>query len=461
MHVGNARAALFNYLFARHNGGRFLLRIEDTDTERSTQAAIEVILDAMKWLGLDWDDEVQYQSRRTDLYKKYAQQLLDDGKAYRCFCTNERLEEMRQEARAQKKDYVYDGRCLHVDAEESRRRAEAGEPFVLRFHVPVDGVTVVEDLIRGTVKVDQRLLGDFILTRPDGGPTFNFANVIDDHDMGITHVIRGEDHLPNTPRHILLYKALGFEPPQFAHLPMILGPDKSKLSKRHGTVSVMAYRDEGFLPEAMVNFLALLGWSLDDKSEFFTKDELIQHFSLDRCGKSGAVFNIEKLQWLNGVHLRALGEEEAVRRVRDFMSLQGIDPNQYDSHWLASVIRMQIERARNLKELVENMHYFLTDDVQYVEKDVEKHLRKGNAGAVLDEWIALLEKAPDFSHETLEPPLRELSERLGLGFGKIVQPCRVALTGSSASPGIFEVLEALGKDRALKRLREARQRFCQ
>lgn len=457
LHVGGARTALFNYLFARRHGGRFVLRIEDTDVERSTQAVVDQILEAMKWLGLDWDGEVQYQSQRLDLYRAEAQRLLESGHAYRCFCTKERLESLREEAARQKKDFVYDGTCLRLDRADADSRASSGEPFVLRLHVPSEGVAVVEDLIRGTVKVDRALLGDFVLTRPDGWPTFNFANVVDDHDMGITHVIRGEDHLPNTPRHIMLYKALGYDVPQFAHLPMILGPDKQKLSKRHGAVSVMAYRDEGFLPEAMVNFLALLGWSLDDKTEVFSMQELTQNFSIERCGKSGAVFNVEKLQWLNGVHLRQMGRDEAVRRVREFMSLQQMNPGQYDETWLDAVIALQIERARSLKDLVENMQYFLTDDVRYVEKDVEKHLKKPEAAKILEEWAAIIGQATDFSHDTLEPQLRALSESLGMGFGKIVQPCRVALTGSSASPGIFEVLELLGKDRVLKRLAHARQ----
>lgn len=456
LHVGGARTALFNYLFARHHGGRFVLRIEDTDAERSTREAVDQILQSMRWLGLEWDGEEAYQSRRLDLYQREARRLLESGQAYRCFCSKERLESLREEAMRQKKDFVYDGHCLRMDAASAEERVAAGEPYVLRLRVPREGVAVVEDLIRGTVKVDQALLGDFVLTRPDGWPTFNFANVVDDHEMGITHVIRGEDHLPNTPRHILLYRALGYEVPQFAHLPMILGQDKQKLSKRHGAVSVMAYRDEGFLPEAMVNFLALLGWSLDDKTEVFPMAALIEHFSLERCGKSGAVFNAEKLEWLNGVHLRNLGEAEAVARVVRFMDEQGMNPAQYDAQWLGAIIRMQIERARSLKELVAKLDCFLSDDVQYVEKDVEKHLKKPGAEEILDEWIAILSEAASFSHDALEPPLRALSERLEMGFGKIVQPCRVALTGSSASPGIFEVLEALGKERVLRRLKAAR-----
>lgn len=459
LHVGGARTALFNYLFARRHGGKFLLRIEDTDLERSTQASVDQILEAMKWLGLEWDGEASYQSQRLDLYKAEARRLLDSGHAYRCFCSLERLDALREKARAEKRDFVYDGECLRMDPAEVEKRAAEGESYVLRLRVPAEGLAVVDDLIRGKVKVDQSLLGDFVLTRPDGWPTFNFANVVDDHDMGITHVIRGEDHLPNTPRHILLYKALGYEVPQFAHVPMILGPDKQRLSKRHGAVSVLDYREDGILPEAMINFLALLGWSLDDKTEVFSMAELVENFSIERCGKSGAVFNVDKLQWLNGVHLRNLGEDEAVARVRQFMTEKEMNPEQYDQQWLTSIIKMQIERARSLKELVENLHYFLTDDVQYVEKDVEKFLKKPGAAEILEKWISLLENESDFSHDNLEPKLKEIAEQMQIGFGKLVQPCRVALTGSSASPGIFEVLEALGKERAIKRLRDAREQL--
>lgn len=455
LHVGGARTALFNYLFARRHGGKFLLRIEDTDLERSTQASVDQILEAMKWLGLEWDGEASYQSQRLDLYKAEAQRLLESGHAYRCFCSLERLDALREKARAEKRDFVYDGECLRMDPAEVEKRAAEGEPHVLRLRVPAEGLAVVDDLIRGKVKVDHSLLGDFVLTRPDGWPTFNFANVVDDHEMGVTHVIRGEDHLPNTPRHILLYRALGYDVPQFAHVPMILGPDKQRLSKRHGAVSVLDYREDGILPEAMLNFLALLGWSLDDKTEVFSKEELIQNFSIERCGKSGAVFNVEKLLWLNGVHLRNLGPDEAVARVKQFMGAKEMAPEQYDQQWLGSIIKMQIERARSLKELVENLHYFLTEDVHYVEKDVEKFLKKPGAAEILDRWIGLLENESDFSHDNLEPKLKAIVEQMQIGFGKIVQPCRVALTGSSASPGIFEVLEALGKERVLNRLKYA------
>ncbi|MCX7013638.1 MAG: glutamate--tRNA ligase [Candidatus Sumerlaeota bacterium] len=460
LHVGGARTALFNWLFARRQGGRFVLRIEDTDEARSTDEAINQIIEGLRWLGLDWDEGPHFQSKRLDLYRAAADQILESGHAYRCFCTNERLETLREEAKAAKKLFVYDRKCASLDPAESGRRAAAGEPHVLRLRVPDEGVAAVEDLIRGTVKVDRSQLGDFVLTRTDGMPTFNFANVIDDHDMGITHVIRGEDHLPNTPRHLLLYRAFGYEPPRFAHVPMILGPDRAKLSKRHGAVSVLAYRDEGYLPEAMVNFLALLGWSLDDKTDFLTREQLIENFSIERINKAGAIFNLEKLQWLNGVHFRALGEAESTRRAREFMAAHGVNVEAYDHGWLDKIIALQIERSRNLAQLQQNLRYFLSDEFQHDEKAVAKHLRKEGAAPLLNEWIQLLSAAPALDHETLEPQLRALSERLQVSFSKLMQPCRVALTGVDASPGLFDVLDALGKERALKRLAYARDHLC-
>jgi glutamyl-tRNA synthetase len=350
--------------------------------------------------------------------------------------------------------------CRAIDPAESQRRAEAGQPHVLRLHVPPQGTAVVHDLIRGKVKVDQSLLGDFVLTRPDGWPTFNFANVVDDHDLRVTHVIRGEDHLPNTPRQLHLYRALGYDPPAFGHVPMILGPDRQRLSKRHGAVSVLAYRDEGYLPEAMVNFLALLGWSVDDKTEILSRQQLIELFSLERVGKAGAIFNLEKLQWLNGVHFRALGQEECLRRVRAYMARHGPDPQAFDHDWLDKVIALAIERSRNLSLLVKSLRYFLSDEFDFDPKAVDKHLRKEGVAERLGALIQTLEGAPDFKPQTLEPLLRALSERLGLSFAKLAHPCRVALTGVEASPGIFDVFEALGKERTLKRLAHARDNLC-
>jgi glutamyl-tRNA synthetase len=318
-HVGNIRTALFNWLFARHHGGVFVLRIEDTDTARRVEGAVESIMDGLTWLGLDWDEGPVFQSDRLALYRDAADTLVRRGMAYHCFCSAERLEQVRVTQSSMKLPPRYDGCCRVLPSEEAERRLAAGQPSVVRFRTPVEGDTVVPDLIRGDVTFSNATLNDYVLLKSDGYPTYHLANVVDDHDMRITHIMRADEWISSTPLHVMLYTAFGWTPPAFAHLPMILGPDKAKLSKRHGATTVTEYREQGYLPEALFNFLALLGWALDDKTELFTREELVAAFSLERVGKTAAVFNKPKLDWMNGVYIRALSTGDFARRALPYL----------------------------------------------------------------------------------------------------------------------------------------------
>ena len=447
LHIGGARTALFNYLFARHHGGKFILRIEDTDRERSTPEAIEAILQALKWLQLDWDEGPFYQTERYPLYKEKIQQLLTDGKAYRCVCTPEELEAKRQLAQKEKRKPAYDGTC--------RLRPpviRSGQPYTVRFRSPQTGTTVVDDAVKGGVVFDNRELDDLIIARSDGSPTYNFCVVVDDIDMEITHIIRGDDHLANTPRQILLYQALGHTPPEFAHVPLILGLDKSRLSKRHGATSVMAYREMGYFPEALVNYLVRLGWSHGDQ-EIFSKDELIEKFTLDTVGKSAGVFNPEKLLWVNFHYMKNQPLSQLAEEVLPFIEAKGY-PRPRDPAWLEKMIATLRERAKTLTELVELAHFYLSDDITFEEKAAKKFLTpevRESMGQLLERLSALEE----FNEQANEQIFAGILQERGLALGKLAQPVRVALTGSTVSPGIYEVIGVLGKDRTLRRLHRA------
>ncbi len=455
LHIGGARTALFNWLFARNRGGTFILRIEDTDVERSTSDATQQILDSLTWLGISWDEGPFYQSRRLELYRKRAFELLEKGAAYKCFCTKERLDALRKQAQDERRPVVYDGLCRNLTPEEIAAKETAGQPFVLRFKVPASGETVFHDAIAREVRFDNSLIGDFIILRPDGHPTYNFCVVVDDIDMHITDVIRGADHISNTPRQILIYRAFGAAPPNFAHVPLILGPDRSRLSKRHGATSVLEYRNEGFLPEAMFNFLALLGWSPGHDEEIMTRERLIEAFSLSGISKANAIFNLEKLQWVNGFYLRDLPQEDIIHRVIGFMPSRGIDPGKYDPRWLKGIITLEIPRVHTLNELVSHLHYFFRDDFEYDEKGVRKVSKKGDVVERLEWAHEALSALEDFAIDPLGAAMRKLSEEKKIGFGKIAQPVRLALTGGLASPGLFEVMHFLGKETCLKRLDRA------
>ena len=448
LHIGGARTALFNWLFARRNNGVFILRIEDTDRSRSTDEYIQAIMDGMTWLKLDWEEGPYRQTDRFDVYRSYAERLIQEGKAYYCTCLPEALEERRQRALAEGKSPMYDGRCHKLLLKPS-------EPAVVRFRMPRDGQTLVRDMIKGTISFDNSVLDDMVILRSDGTPTYNFVVVVDDIEMKITHVIRGDDHVNNTPKQIHIYEAFGWGVPHFAHLPMILGSDKTRLSKRHGATSVTAYHDMGYLPDALVNYLVRLGWSYGDQ-EIFTREELIQHFSLDSIGESAAVFNPEKLLWLNSQYIMSSSPESLAEAVLPFLRLDALlDENApVDMAWLGKAAFSLRERSRTLIEMAFQMKYYIADEIAIDMKAREKHL-KPESLEILADVRTVLEHAPDFSAAAIEPLVNELVTAKGIKLGALAQPLRVALTGGTASPGIFEVIEIMGRHLVMKRLAKA------
>ena len=455
LHIGGARTALFNYLFARHNNGKFILRIEDTDRTRSTEEYIEAIIEGMKWLKLEWDEGPFRQTDRFDVYRSYVDKLLREDKAYYCYCSPEELEQRRKEALAQGKPQKYDGRCRNLTKiQDSRFKIQEKNPAI-RFKMPQEGQTVVNDMIRGQVTFKNDQLDDLIIMRSDGTPTYNFTVVVDDVDMKITHIIRGDDHLNNTPKQLHIYKALGYEIPLFAHLPMILGADKARLSKRHGATSVMAYKEMGYLPDALVNYLVRLGWSYGDQ-EVFTREELIKHFSFENIGKSSAVFNPEKLIWLNSQYIIKSNPEELGELVIPFLESAGIiqKGQQIDRQWLSKAIKTLQERAKTLVELANSLRYYIAEDVEYNEKAKAKFLNEKSL-PYLKELKEGIESISDFSALELEKVFKSIVDKHGIKLGALAQPVRVAMTGGAESPGIFEVLEVLGKEKTLKRLERA------
>ncbi len=443
LHIGGARTALFNWLFARHHKGVFILRIEDTDIERSTQEATQAILDGLKWLGLEWDEGPYYQSKRLELYKKHVDMLLEKGLAYRCYCSAEELERMRKEALKTGKKPRYDGRC------RDRKEQRGDIPHTIRFRAPDTGTTVVKDLIRGNVYFDNAELDDLILLRSDKTPTYNLCVVVDDADMGITHVIRGDDHLNNTPRQIQLYEAFGYKPPEFAHVPMILGSDRTRLSKRHGATSVTAYRDMGYLPEALINYLVRLGWSYGDQ-EVFSISELIDKFSLENVGKAAAVFNPEKLLWLNSHYIQEKDNNELARLFIPFIEKKGYKAS--DDDRLPLIVGTLKQRAKTLEEMAEMAEFYFKDTVEYESEAADRFLKPENID-ILNILLDKLSPLTPFNHDTIEEVFKQVMEETGLKLGKIAQPARVAITGKRASPGIFETIEALGRERTIERLK--------
>lgn len=449
LHIGGARTALFNWLYARHNNGVFILRIEDTDRTRSTEEHIEAIIEGMKWLELDWDEGPFRQTERFDIYRNYVGRLLSEGKAYRCYCSAEELEERRKLAMAMGKAPRYDGRCRDL------KEPVPGAVPAVRFRMPQEGQTIVDDLIRGTVVFENNQLDDLIILRSDGTPTYNLTVVVDDVDMRISHVIRGDDHLNNTPKQIHIYKALGYEIPKFVHLPMILGSDKTRLSKRHGATSVMAYHEMGYLPDALVNYLVRLGWSYGDQ-EIFARDELIKYFSFENVGKAAAVFNPEKLIWLNSQYIIRSSTEKLAGMVMPFLVKEKIitEGQDIDMEWLGRAISTLKERAKTLVELSNSLRYYVAEEVQYDEKAREKFLNEKSRD-ILIELKNGLTSIPDFSHKELEKIFKTITDNHGIKLGALAQPVRVAMTGGTESPGIFEVLEIIGREKALRRLDKA------
>jgi glutamyl-tRNA synthetase len=445
LHIGGARTAIFNWLFARHYGGKFILRIEDTDRARSTEESLSEILDAMTWLRLNWDEGPFRQSERVSIYREYAERLLASGKAYRCYCTPEDIEKRRKEAERQGSVYRYEGTCRNLKSHP------LDKPFAIRLATPELGTIEVEDLIRGTISFDAKEIDDFVIQKTDGFPTYNFAVVIDDATMDITHIIRGDDHIANTPKQILIYKALSQGIPKFAHVSMILGSDKARLSKRHGATSVIAYREMGYLPEAIVNYLARLGWSYGDQ-EIFSEEELIEKFTLESVGKSAAVFNPEKLLWLNGWYIRNKPAEEIAGLVIPFLQKKGFQVALDER--LIKVVNVLRERAKTLVELADSADYFFADEIRYEEAARRKFLTPDTL-PILEELINKLSSLADFTVPELQKIFGEITEKRGIKLVQIAQPTRVALTGGTVSPGIFEVIEILGKDKVIERLRAA------
>ncbi len=443
LHLGGARTALFNWLYARHTKGKFILRIEDTDTARSTQASVEAILESLKWLGIDWDEGPYFQSKRLPIYQEHIRKLLDSGHAYLCDCPPKRLERIRREALASGRKPKYDGKCRD-------RGLNPSDETVVRFKTPLAGSTVLADVVKGTIVFENSELDDFIIARQDDTPTYNFVVVVDDITMGVNVILRGDDHVMNTPKQILIYKALGADLPVFGHVPMVLGSDRSRLSKRHGAMSVLAYRDKGYLPEALINYLARLGWSYGDQ-EVFTTKELIEKFSLEKLGKSPGVFNPEKLLSLNAEHIKRTPPKILAQRLLPFLARRGVPVEGAD---LEAVVASLIPRSKTLVEMADGALFFYTDKVVYEESAARKFLKPENA-PILKQVSARLERLPAFEEEALEDAFKGIMAQTGLKLGKIAQPVRVALTGKTASPGIFEILEILGKARTLERLRRA------
>lgn len=450
LHIGGARTALFNWLLARHEGGKFVLRIEDTDQVRSTKESIDAILDSMTWLGLDWDEGPVYQTDRMPIYREHAEKLLQEGKAYRCYCTPEELEEKRQQALKEKRKPKYDGRCRNL------RTPIPGRTPAIRFKAPQEGKTVLRDLIKGTIEFENAELDDLVILRSDGWPTYNFSVVVDDATMNITHVIRGDDHVNNTPRQILLYQAFGYPLPEFAHVPMILGADKARLSKRHGATSVMAYKEMGYLPQALVNYLVRLGWSYGDQ-EVFSPQELIEKFSLESVGKSAAVFNGEKLLWLNGVYIRQEEPQKLAELLFPFLESRNLRPRSMD--WLAEIIKTLRERAKTLVEMVDQAEFYFRDDFPVDEKSAKKYLT-AQIKEPLEVLAGRLASAPQVDEKGLEEIFKEIAVAKNLKLGAIAQAVRVSLTGKSVSPGIYEIMTILGKEEVLKRLKRMIQKIA-
>ncbi|MGX9373428.1 glutamate--tRNA ligase [Pantoea ananatis] len=446
LHVGGARTALYSWLFARHHQGEFVLRIEDTDLERSTPEAIEAIMDGMNWLSLDWDEGPYYQTKRFDRYNAVIDEMQEAGTAYKCYCSKERLEALRETQMANGEKPRYDGRCR-----DSHEHHAADEPHVVRFRNPQEGSVIFDDQIRGPIEFSNQELDDLIIRRTDGSPTYNFCVVVDDWDMGITHVVRGEDHINNTPRQINILKAIGAQVPVYAHVSMILGDDGKKLSKRHGAVGVMQYRDDGYLPEALLNYLVRLGWSHGDQ-EIFSVKEMTALFSLDAVSKSASAFNTEKLQWLNHHYINALPPEYVATHLQWHIEQQNIDTRTGPE--LAKLVTLLGERCKTLREMAASCHYFYQDFSEFDADAAKKHLRpvaRQPLEVVRDKLVALT----DWNAETVHQAIQQSADELGVGMGKVGMPLRVAVTGASQSPGLDVTVEAIGRSRSVERIEKA------
>jgi glutamyl-tRNA synthetase len=461
LHVGGARTALFNWLFAKRTGGTFILRIEDTDAERSSADMVTGILDSMRWLGLNWDEGPDvggphapyFQTERLDLYRRAAADLVASGHAYRCYCKPEELKAKREAAQAAGSSWTYDRACLALTDADRAARDAAGTPHAIRFLVP-DGRTSFHDLVHGDIDFDHVNIEDFVVLRSDGYPTYHLSVVVDDVAMEITHVVRGDDHISNTPKQVLLYRAMNAPVPEFAHVPLILGPDKKRLSKRHGATSVGEYDKQGYLPEAMVNFLALLGWSPGNDDELFARDELVARFSLDGISGGNAVFNPEKLDWFNQQHIMRLSGAEILSRIQPDLAAAGLAEaaNANPKH-TAEAIDLVKPRAKKLADIVPQLRPFINDAIERDPAAVAKHLSAPDLGPHLTAWRERLAGVAPFDPASIESALRAVADERGIKAGVLIHATRVAVTGQAVSPGLFEVLALVGRDRVLKRLK--------
>ena len=468
LHIGGARTALFNLLYARHVNGTFVLRIEDTDTERSTEESAEEIIRALKWLNLDWDEGPikggeygpYYQSQRQELYQREIDRLLAEGKAYYCYCTPEELAQRREAAVKAKKAPRYDGTCRNLTPEQRQKLEAEGRKPTIRLKVPQEGQTIVDDLIRGRVVFENEVFDDYIIVKSNGVPTYNFACVIDDNAMGITHIIRAEEHLSNTPRQIYVYDALGYKLPQFAHVPMILAPDRSKLSKRHGATSVEEYKEQGFLAEAIINYLTLLGWSPEGTDEIFGMEKSIKEFTLERVNKTAAVYDVKKLAWINGHYMRELDCEYVTKQTIPFMVKQGIVTEQEAQEkfdYINKIVEISRDRAKTLVELAETMSFFFKDVKEYDEKGVRKHFGKEGAAELILKGAEALEQLDDYTVETTEQAFRTLTAEMGIKTAALIHPTRLSITGRTIGPGLFDIMFLLGKEKTVGRMKKAAQ----
>ena len=452
LHIGGVRTALFNWLFARRERGKFILRIEDTDQSRSTEESIQAILEGLRWVGLDWDEGPFRQTERMDLYRQHAMKLFEQRQAYWCVCSAEELEARRKEAQAKGLQQKYDGRC------RERGITNPSSEAALRFKAPQEGQTVIDDLIKGRVVFENNLLDDLIILRSNGYPTYNFSVVVDDALMGITHVIRGDDHLTNTPRQIPMFQALAFAVPRFGHLSMIMGSDKTRLSKRHGATSILAYRDMGYLPEAVVNYLVRLGWSYGDQ-EIFSRRELIEKFSFEHVQKSSAVFNPEKMVWVNAEYIKSSDPKRVAALLQPFLEQAGVgaEASAMPEGWLEQLVVALRERCKTLVEMATMAAPYVQRDIVIEEDAAKKHLTPDITPA-LSKFADRVAALAEFSHAALEKAFKEVLDEHGLRMGQLAQPVRVALIGRTASPGLFEVMELLGRERTLARLRRGIER---
>lgn len=461
LHIGGARTALFNWLYARHYNGSFILRIEDTDRMRSTPEAVKAILDGMKWLGLDWDEGPEkggeygpyFQTERLDLYREFVDKLLEIGVAYYCYCSAEELADRRKKQFADGKPAIYDRKCLNLSEAEKRQLEKEGKKPAIRLKMP-DRKIVVHDLIKGRMEFDSKLLSDFVIEKSDGIPTYNFAVVIDDILMDISLVMRGDDHISNTPKQIVIYQALDIAIPEFAHIPMIMGPDNTRLSKRHGATSVMEYQRMGFLPEAVLNYIAHLGWSSGTNQEIFSIKELIENFTLDKISNHSAIFDMEKLNWFNNEYLKRLSDEKYVEMLMPFLKDAGyieLPLSEEKERWLRKVASLMKSRVRNFKQFLEYGDYFFIEDFT-VEDNAVKILEQNGVRDILEHLVERLKEIKDWKEENIESEVREMANQLSLKGKQIIHPTRVSLSGKTIGPGLFSLMEALGKEINIKRL---------